>query len=450
MSVYLVEGSMGQGKGIFAAYRACQYYRKGLRVASNYPFDTYYLGQDSKNVIDCLPIIPTAESLLSLGYGSPDTDSHNGALFLDEGLLFLNSRNFASKGRTEFNQLFTQIRKLRWDVYIMVQGIDMIDSQVREHLIDYHVVVERLDRRRIPFITSLLELFFPSRYGLLAEKKSLLPHIVQAHTYLKRKEHRVKPQQTETLKPKRYYAMYDTYFRFSPNIPYNFLGHDYNLTVGDDYRLPQTTHAYTMLSGAYLRDAYKKYSPAPYYPDGKNLPSLNVGSSKSVFSIKSLISLITLVFLGYLLFYYFFPLFFGSDETEIDDIAAAPVVINGHTYTAAQVKQIQQIMKQSGDGDGVAVLPAAVPPPPPELSQTWRLTGYIHVPGSEPRYVIRDVSGNVRYVPSDVPYNAQYSEIIVDGERVTFYSGASGQNKTPDSLPVTGSLLSILPQGKEK
>ena len=449
MAVYLVEGAMGQGKGIYAAYRACQYYRHDLRVASNYPFDTYYLGKDCKNVIDCLPICPGRESLESLGYGSVDGDLPNGALFLDEGLLFLNSREFARKGRTDFNEFFTQMRKLRWDVYIMVQGIDMIDSQIRDNLIDYHVVVERLDRLRIPFVSAILEMLFPSRYGLFSKKKSVLPHVVTALTYDKKKQHKAKPINREVLKPKHYYAMYDTYFRFVKGKTYNFLGHEYNLAVGDDYRKPQEG-AYTMLPGAYLRDAYKKYGAKPYYPDGKNLPTDAVVKQK--FSVKSFISLAFLFGLGWLLYVYFVPFFFPglinkASDTPVTETAQA-VTVNGRTYTPEQVRQIQQIMQQNvGPVDMLSYTP--VPPPPPPLSHVWRLTGYLHASGSAPRYVIRDGSGNTRYVLSDVPYSGQYTELVVDGELVTFYSGVTGQQKATDSLPVTDSFLSILPGTKE-
>lgn len=449
MAVYLVEGAMGQGKGIYAAYRACQYYRHGLRVASNYPFDTYYLGKDSENVIDCLPICPGREALEYLGFGSDDGDLPNGALFLDEGLLFLNSREFARKGRTDFNEFFTQMRKLRWDVYIMVQGIDMIDSQIRDNLIDYHVVVERLDRLRIPFVSAIMEMLFPSRYGLFSKKKSILPHVVTALTYDKKKQHKAKPVNREVLKPKHYYAMYDTYFRFVKGKAYNFLGHEYNLAVGDDYRKPQEG-AYTMLPGAYLRDAYKKYGAKPYYPDGKNLPSESVVKQK--FSIKSFISLAFLFGLGWLLYVYFIPFFFPglidkASDTPVTETAQA-ITVNGRTYTPEQVRQIQQIMQQNGgSADMLSYTP--VPPPSPSLSHVWRLTGYLHASGSAPRYVIRDGSGNTRYVLSDVPYSGQYTEIVVDGELVTFYSGVTGQQKSTDSLPVTDSFLSILPATKE-
>lgn len=450
MAVYLVEGAMGQGKGIYAAYRACQYYRHGLRVASNYPFDTYYLGKDCENVIDCLPICPGRESLESLGYGSADGDLPNGALFLDEGLLFLNSREFARKGRTDFNEFFTQMRKLRWDVYIMVQGIDMIDSQIRDNLIDYHVVVERLDRLRIPFVSAILEMFFPSRYGLFSKKKSVLPHVVTALTYDKKKQHKAKPINREVLKPKHYYAMYDTYFRFVKGKTYNFLGHEYNLAVGDDYRKPQDG-AYTMLPGAYLRDAYKKYGARAYYPDGKNLPSESVVKQK--FSVKSFISLAFLFGLGWLLWSYFLPFFFPGlfDTPDASPVEVThSVTVNGRTYTLEQVRQIQQIMQQNG-GSTDMLSQSPVPPPPPSLSHVWRLTGYIHAPGTKPRYVVRDSFGNIRYVLSDVPYSGQYTEITLDGELVTFYSGVTGQQKNQDasSLSVSDSLLSILPQSQD-
>lgn len=451
MAVYLVEGGMGEGKGIYAAYRASQYYRHGLRVASNYPFDTYYLGRDCENVIDCLPICPRMEALNALGSGAADKDSLNGGLFLDEGLLFLNAREFSRSGRTDFNKFFTQMRKLQWDVYIMVQGIDMIDSQIRA-LIDFHVVVKRLDRFRVPFFSTMLELFFPSRYGLFSKRKSILPHIVMANTYKKIKEHKAKPQETEKINPKHYFAMYDTYFRFIEGSTYNFLGHEYNLAVGDDDRKPQE-YAYTLLPGSYLRDAYKKYGAAPYYPDSKNLPSDAVVNRK--FRLKDVISLAFIVGLGWLLYSYFIPIFFpgfvdNAPETSASDMTQA-VTVNGRTYTAEQVRQIQQIIGQQPGASGDVLLSAPVPPPPTPVSQVWRLTGYIHAPGTQPRYVVRDGSGNTRYVLSDVPYSGQYTEITLDGERVTFYSGSTGQQKIQDmnSLSVSDSLISILPQGKE-
>ncbi|MGR9777563.1 zonular occludens toxin domain-containing protein, partial [Escherichia coli] len=59
----LIVGELGQGKGIVAAYFATLYYRRGLRVASNYPFDTTVLDPSCENPLTVIPASPRIEDL---------------------------------------------------------------------------------------------------------------------------------------------------------------------------------------------------------------------------------------------------------------------------------------------------------------------------------------------------------------------------------------------------
>jgi hypothetical protein len=43
-------------------------------------------------------------------------------------------------------------RKHRWDVIFVIQNIGMLDKQVRDALLEYHVTCKRLDKLRIPVI----------------------------------------------------------------------------------------------------------------------------------------------------------------------------------------------------------------------------------------------------------------------------------------------------------
>ncbi|HCH9380946.1 TPA: hypothetical protein NNV54_005002, partial [Escherichia coli] len=51
----VITGNLGQGKGIVAAYFASLYYRRGLRVAANYPLNTEYMSSGSDNPVTVIP-----------------------------------------------------------------------------------------------------------------------------------------------------------------------------------------------------------------------------------------------------------------------------------------------------------------------------------------------------------------------------------------------------------
>ncbi|ELO1963803.1 zonular occludens toxin domain-containing protein, partial [Escherichia coli] len=127
----LIVGELGQGKGIVAAYFATLYYRRGLRVASNYPFDTTVLDPSCENPLTVIPASPRIEDLKALGRGCPEEEKTRfGALFLDECGTWFNARDFARKDRLPLIDWLIHSRKLGWDVYLIVQDEKNIDTQI--------------------------------------------------------------------------------------------------------------------------------------------------------------------------------------------------------------------------------------------------------------------------------------------------------------------------------
>ncbi|EFD9540686.1 TPA: hypothetical protein N6L85_004724, partial [Escherichia coli] len=126
----VITGNLGQGKGIVAAYFASLYYRRGLRVAANFPLNTEYMSSGSDNPVTVIPAMPRIEDFELLGRGCPENEKTRfGALFLDECATWLNTRGFARKDRLPLIDWLIHSRKLGWDVYLISQHEDMIDSQ---------------------------------------------------------------------------------------------------------------------------------------------------------------------------------------------------------------------------------------------------------------------------------------------------------------------------------
>lgn len=185
MAVYAITGKLGSGKGKGAIFKMREALRAGKRVATNCDVFLEHLGDNRSMlpVIRC-PDKPTATDLYMLGSGNPfikfDVDvrqektglkgyapsnmellpgfdeSHNGALILDECGSWLNTRNFAEKGRSDLLEWMIHARKYGWDVYFIMQNIGQVDKQLRDSLFEYVVRLTRLDRMRIPMVSDVL------------------------------------------------------------------------------------------------------------------------------------------------------------------------------------------------------------------------------------------------------------------------------------------------------
>lgn len=181
MATYAITGKLGAGKTLASVGRIRDYLEQGRSIATN--LDLYLehlLPLTSRTTVTRLPDKPTHDDLMAIGLGndSPD-ETLNGGLFLDECAAFLNSRDFADKGRQPFIDWMLHARKRGWDVFFIVQDISLIDKQIREALVEHLVICKRMDRLSIPFVTSISKLFgfriMPPKLHLAIVRYGILP-----------------------------------------------------------------------------------------------------------------------------------------------------------------------------------------------------------------------------------------------------------------------------------
>lgn len=160
MPVYVVQGKLGTGKGKFCMLKMHEALLDGRRVATN--FDLYLDGlmpANNRMTAVRVPDKPTAQDLDDIGPGNPDdkfNEERNGVLVLDELGSWLNSRGFNTPQRAALLDWLIHARKKGWDVYLIVQNIDMIDKQVRIGLAEYQVRLIRADKIKLPIVGTFL------------------------------------------------------------------------------------------------------------------------------------------------------------------------------------------------------------------------------------------------------------------------------------------------------
>lgn len=160
MPVYVVQGKLGTGKGKYCMLKMDEALREGRRVATN--FDLFLDGllpSQSKVTAVRVPDKPTAQDLDDIGPGNPHdrfNEEKNGVLVLDELGSWLNSRGFNTPERAALLDWLIHARKKGWDVYLVVQSIEMIDKQVRVGLAEYQVRLIRADKIKIPVVGTFL------------------------------------------------------------------------------------------------------------------------------------------------------------------------------------------------------------------------------------------------------------------------------------------------------
>jgi Zonular occludens toxin (Zot) len=159
MPVYIVTGKLGSGKSVAGVSKALEYLQSGKPVATNIDLQPEkVLPVTSRYRLIRLPDFPSADDLWSLQSGNDTTDEEkNGLLLLDEGAFLLNARNWGEKGRERIIEWFLMSRKFGWDVMILIQSGAALDKQVRESIGEHHVVCRRLDRIKVPIVSSLFE-----------------------------------------------------------------------------------------------------------------------------------------------------------------------------------------------------------------------------------------------------------------------------------------------------
>lgn len=160
MTDFAVTGKKGSGKGLFCAGLIRDALRDGRRVATNMDifidkiFSPYF-----KGTLIRLPDCPTVADMEAIGLGNEIIDdSKNGIIVLDESSKFFNARSWGDKERQPLLDWLIHSRKLGWDVYYQMQGLEQVDKQIRSTQVEYHIGVKRTDKWPIPILTPLLGL----------------------------------------------------------------------------------------------------------------------------------------------------------------------------------------------------------------------------------------------------------------------------------------------------
>lgn len=212
MSIYIVTGALGSGKSLLTISKVQEYVLEGRRVAGNFDLDLEALGGKRCKVNYCrVPDFPMASDLDLIGKGYDTTqfdEDKNGVLILDELAVWLNSRSWNDPERKNLIRWLVHARKLGWDVFLLCQHIDMIDSQIREALCEFVVTCHALDKVKIPIFSALYKLF-------TGRKKLPLPKLHIGAVKMGRVQNPISVDRWSTT-GKRFYKCYDTAQIFSP------------------------------------------------------------------------------------------------------------------------------------------------------------------------------------------------------------------------------------------
>lgn len=152
MAVYITTGALGAGKTLWAVSRIEEACLNGVPVATNLDLFPEHLPKN-KSPLYRLPDFPKASDLLALGMGGEGRDEKKwGWLVLDEAAAWLNSRGWNDAGRDDLVKWLLHARKKHWNVCLIIQGIEMLDKQIRRSLVEYHVSNRRMDRLNLPLV----------------------------------------------------------------------------------------------------------------------------------------------------------------------------------------------------------------------------------------------------------------------------------------------------------
>lgn len=208
MPGWIIQGVRGEGKSLAAVGKIKEYMLKGRPVATNLNlFLEHLLPHDNNTIAYRLPDHPRLVDfqILPPAYDPKyKGEDMNGLLVLDELGTWLNARNWNDKNRLEMlNWLFLS-RKDHWDLILLAQDYEMIDSQVRTTLCDFIVQASRLDRQKIPYLAGALRFF-----GL----SGMMPRVHRYHVYYGM-SFQTNPVATWTYTGKDFYDGYDTNQKF--------------------------------------------------------------------------------------------------------------------------------------------------------------------------------------------------------------------------------------------
>jgi len=161
MANWTLTGGLGSGKSIIAVGKLKDFMLAGRPCAGNIDFyPEKCLPFNNKSIYLRLPDFPSSDDLWNLGRASDSKDEKSfGILVLDELAVFLNSRDWSSKGREEFIKYLRHVRKQHWHTLFITQDLESLDKQARIALVEHKAVCSRTDRLPIPLIGWLLKMF---------------------------------------------------------------------------------------------------------------------------------------------------------------------------------------------------------------------------------------------------------------------------------------------------
>lgn len=163
MPVYIVTGKLGSGKTLACVGKIKDFLIQGRKVATNLDLNMDKLvgNYAKKTKVTRVPDRPSADDFenLGLGYDGEFTgEENNGGLFLDECGTWFNSRDWNAKGRKELLDWVIHARKKRWDVYFIIQDLEVMDKQARLMFAEHVVYCRRSDRFTVPLLSSVWKL----------------------------------------------------------------------------------------------------------------------------------------------------------------------------------------------------------------------------------------------------------------------------------------------------
>lgn len=213
------------GKSVYSLGVVTDYLFEGRTVITNFPLkqdavEQFTRRKDNRSRVTCCSPRPTSKELFALGEGWHPDYPHNeekaGLLVIDEAGTWIPARSWNDPDRAEIIKWFTLSGKLGWDVLLLVQHPDLIDSAIRNSCIELFGRVMRTDRVKVPILGIKLPRF----------------HVVQMRYGT---ELNAPKAFTKGYRGNSVYKFFDTHFKFEDFAPFSFW-RAYEPIVGDALR----------------------------------------------------------------------------------------------------------------------------------------------------------------------------------------------------------------------
>lgn len=191
MANWTLVGELGAGKSVLAVGKIRDQLLAGLPCAGNMDiWPEHFLPSENRAIYLRLPDFPSSDDLWALGVASDSKrESTFGLVVLDELAIFLNSRQWQSKGRDYVISFLRLIRKRHWHTLFIAQDIESLDKQARNGIVEHKVQCKRTDRLSIPVFGVLMRVIglagrFPQIHlGVVRYGKAEHSPVVQTWRY---------------------------------------------------------------------------------------------------------------------------------------------------------------------------------------------------------------------------------------------------------------------------